>query len=107
MNASPGRTSTAVPDDAALVAAVHGFATAALPLGAVFTTALPGCTLHVSPDVVDLITGANGAATFQFVLPNSASLAGIVFRHQMGPLALDATLAVTATNALQVTVGSF
>ncbi|HZN41182.1 MAG TPA: hypothetical protein VFD82_20420 [Planctomycetota bacterium] len=92
---------------AALVAAVSGFATTTLPLVVVFSTALPGCTLHVQPDHVDLVTGANGAASLQFALPNTPSLAGITFHHQMVPLALDSTLAVTATNALQLTVGTF
>jgi hypothetical protein len=93
--------------NAALVAAVNGFATSSLPLAAVFATALPGCSLHVGPEVVDLILGANGAATFRFVIPNTQSLAGITFDHQMVPIALDSTLAVTATNALQLTVGTF
>ncbi|HEX6812636.1 MAG TPA: hypothetical protein VF384_13500 [Planctomycetota bacterium] len=64
--------------NAAAVAVVDGFATASLPLAAVFATALPGCTLHIRPDVVDLIAGVNGTATFQFAMPNSPSLAGIV-----------------------------
>jgi hypothetical protein len=93
--------------NAALVAAVHGFAPTSLPLAAVFATALPGCTLHANPETVDLILGTNGTAVFQFVLPNAPALAGIGFRHQMVSIALDATLAVAATNALSLTVGSF
>lgn len=92
---------------ASFVFAVSGFAAAALPLTAVFPTAIPGCTLHVQPDHVELLLGGNGAASLQFVFPNTPVLAGITFHHQMVPIALDATLAVTATNALQLTVGSF
>lgn len=77
------------------------------PLAAWFTTALPGCTLHVQPDHVEFVLAANGTAQAQFVLPNTPALAGITFRHQMVALALDPTLAVTATNALHLTVGSF
>jgi hypothetical protein len=91
----------------AAVLVVHGFGTVSLPLAAVFPTALPGCTLHVTPEVVDLTFAANGGASFAFALPNTAVLAGITFHHQMVPIVLDATLAVTATNALQLTVGSF
>jgi hypothetical protein len=40
-------------------------------------------------------------------LPNSPALAGVVFDHQMVSLALDPSLAVTATNSLRLTVGSF
>jgi trimeric autotransporter adhesin len=95
---------TGLPTDA-LVAAVHGFATTNLPLGAVFATAVPGCTLHVQPDFVVLTMASSGAGETGFVVPNSASLAGTVFHHQMVPLALDATLAVTATDAWSLTVG--
>jgi hypothetical protein len=92
---------------AAAVLVVNGFATTTLPLAAVFPTAIAGCTLHVAPDVVDLTFATNGAASFAFALPNTPSLAGVVFHHQMVSIALDATLAVTATNALRLTVGSF
>jgi len=93
--------------NAAVTVVVHGFAPTTLPLGAVFTTALPGCTLHVQPDYTQLGLAGNGGFAVQFVLPNSLALVGVVFHHQMVSLALDATLAVTATNALQLTLGSF
>lgn len=92
---------------AAITVVVHGFAPTTLPLGAVFTTALPGCTLHVQPDYTQLGFAGNGGASVQFVLPNAMALVGVVFHHQMVSLALDATLAATATNALQLTLGSF
>ena len=92
---------------AAVVGIVNGFATSSLPLAAVFATALPGCTLHVQPDYVDFVLAANGTAAVQFVLPNTPTLAGVVFHHQMVSIALDASLAVTATNSLQLSVGSF
>jgi hypothetical protein len=44
------------------------------------------------------------------VLPNSSSLIGAQFFHQMVPLELDqssAITAVTSTNALALTIGSF
>lgn len=91
----------------ALVFVVSGFAPASLPLSAVFSTALPGCTLQVQPDYVDLTLANAGIASAQFALPNTPALAGTVFHHQMVPLALDSTLAVTATNSLTLTVGSF
>jgi hypothetical protein len=93
--------------NAAAVFVVNGFGATSLPLGAVFATAQPGCTLHVQPDVVDLTFASQGTASVQFLLPNTPSLAGVTFRHQMVPLALDGTLAVTATNSLLLTVGSF
>lgn len=86
--------------------AVSGFASGSLVLSTVSPTALPGCTLHVRPDIVDLRLIANGTASFQFVLPNSAALAGVTFHHQMVPIAAG-TSVVTATNALQSTIGVF
>lgn len=92
---------------AAAVLRVIGWSATSLPLAAVFPTALPGCTLHVAPDLLDGIVVANGAASIEFAIPNAMALAGVVFHHQMVPIALDATLAMTATDALQMTVGSF
>ena len=48
-----------------------------------------------------------GSAGMQHALPNTLSLVGAVFHHQMVPLALDSTLAVTATNGVEMTVGVF
>ncbi len=92
---------------AAMVFVVFGFGGVALPLNTVFATAQPGCTLHVQPDLVTTSLASNGACSAQFVLPADPALTGIAFRHQMVPLALDATLAVTATNALQLTIGTW
>ncbi len=93
--------------NAATVFVVTGFAPTTLPLAAVFATAVPGCTLHVQPDHVVLALSTFGAAGAHLVLPNSATLAGTNFYQQMVPLALDSSLAVTATNALTMTVGTF
>jgi hypothetical protein len=92
---------------AALVFAAFGFTATTLPLANVFATALPGCTLHVTPDTVTMTLATNGAVATQYPLPANPALAGITFHHQMVSLALDATLAVTATNALQLTVGTW
>jgi hypothetical protein len=78
-----------------------------LPLTSVFPSAVPGCTLYVQPDYTALTVAGNGMAAAQFLLPNSPSLSGIVFWHQMVALSLSGPLAITATNALQLTVGSF
>lgn len=93
--------------NAALVFAVQGFATTSLPLASVFATALPGCTLRVQPDSVALTLANAGTAAIGFAVPNTPSLAGTTFHHQMVSLALDATLAVIATNAVTLTVGTF
>lgn len=93
-----------------LVAIVTGFSTGSLPLSTVLPQGQPGCTLAVSPDLVDFVLPTAGAATARTPLLNTPSLAGIVFHQQMIPLEVDAAwnvTAVTATNALAMTVGSF
>ena len=92
---------------AALVFAVTGLAPASLPLGAVFATALPGCTLQVAPDLVTLVLANQGRAAVSLSLPNLPALAGVVFHEQMVVLELAGALAVTATEALRMTVGVF
>ena len=104
---SQWRASASGLPNVALVFVVNGFAPASLPLSAVFSTALPGCTLQVQADQVSLIVATGGTASVQFLLPDTQALVGTVFHHQMVPLALDSTLAVTATNVLTLTSGSF
>jgi hypothetical protein len=92
----------------ALIATVTGFAPAALPLSVVLPLGQPGCYLVTTPDALDLPTGNAATATSQHGLPNDPAIAGIVFYHQMIPFEIDLSiniLAITATNALEVTVG--
>lgn len=44
--------------------------------------------------------------TTSFAIPDAPALVGAAFRHQVVPLALDATLAVTATDAVALVVGA-
>ncbi len=92
---------------AALVAVVGGFGTVSVPLSTLVATALPGCTLRVRSDSVFVMVAAGGTASAQFALPNAPALAGVVFHHQMLSLDLGPTMAVTATNALSLTLGAF
>lgn len=84
--------------------AVLGFQNASLPLANVFPTALAGCTLHVSPDAVLLLLCENGAATLKWAVPDAPEIIGMAFGHQVVSIA-DATLTMTATNAVTLTVG--
>ncbi|MBL8751264.1 MAG: hypothetical protein JNK78_19055 [Planctomycetes bacterium] len=80
-----------------------------LPLSLVFPQALPGCDLHVGPDILGVVLPSGGVGQHQFFLPNSPPLVGVTFHHQWLPIETDITgawIAVTVTNALQVTVGS-
>jgi hypothetical protein len=94
----------------AIVVAVHGFATLSLPLAPLLPQGQAGCTLSVSPDHLGLELTSNGTVSTGFVLPNSPSLVGVVFHHQMIPFELGTNgdiVAITATNAVSMTVGTF
>ncbi|MBL8734753.1 MAG: hypothetical protein JNN13_20420 [Planctomycetes bacterium] len=93
-----------------LVLAITGIAPVSLPLSLVFGEALPGCTLYVTPDFIDVLLPVAGQAQTVLVVPNTPSLAGAAVLHQYLPFETDALLqltAITATNALQLTVGGF
>ncbi|MEZ6038851.1 MAG: hypothetical protein R3F29_15330, partial [Planctomycetota bacterium] len=98
-------TATGLPP-AALLLVVDGFATTSLSLDTLFATAQAGCTLHVAPESVGLAIGG-GQVTFAAKLPRNPALAGVVWHRQIVSMALDPTLAVTATNALRMTIGFF
>lgn len=64
----------------------------------------------MSPDFLDVLLPVAGTADSQLALPNAPSLVGLGFHHQMVPLELDvssAMTAVTSTNALTATIGVF
>jgi hypothetical protein len=78
----------------------------AFPLLAVFPEALPGCNLHVAPDILEQIDTTTGTAESSLFLPSTPPLVGVVFYHQM--VVIDVTSSafqITSTNALQLTVG--
>jgi len=93
--------------NAAFAITVGSTQSASLPLASVFATALPGCTLLVQPDVTTVQLAIAGRAQLAFTIPNVPALAGVAFRQQFVSFALDATLAVGATNALDLVVGGY
>jgi hypothetical protein len=94
----------------AFVAVVNGFSATSIPLTAVLPPAPGGCTLLVTPDVVDAVLTTTGTVDAQIVVPNTQSLAGVVLHQQLVALELDANLNFlqnTSTNALVATIGVF
>ncbi|MBP8302349.1 MAG: hypothetical protein KA020_18435, partial [Planctomycetes bacterium] len=92
-----------------LVGSVFGFATEALLLSSVLPGALPGCTLLAHPDVSFVLLPTNGVAESQLTIPNQPALAGFVVHHQFVAFEITGVLqfgAITATNALTITVGA-
>ena len=72
--------------------------------------AAPGCSLQLAPLQIDLLLPNAGTATANFLIPNVAPLVGQVFRTQAIGLELDSSgnlQQLTATNALQLTIGAF
>lgn len=69
----------------------------------------PGCSLFVTPDLLSLLLPGNGQAHAGFVLPRTASLAGVQLHSQVVGIELDGSgnlVRLTSTNALQLTIGS-
>jgi trimeric autotransporter adhesin len=94
----------------ALVLSVYGFTPISLPMVSVLPMALPGCEARMLPDLAELVLPTGGAALTALVLPDSPALAGIVLHHYVVPFEVDAALqivAVTSSNSLQLTLGSF
>ena len=94
----------------AIVLAVTSFTPVVpgFPLAAVFAEALPGCNLHVAPDILETLLTTTGTAQSTLALPNVPPIVGLSFYHQMVPFevdALGAIAAITASNTLQATVG--
>lgn len=86
---------------------VLGFSSTSIPISAVIATAPPSCVLHVHPDVYGLQFANDGHSRLALTLPDVPALVGVALHHQQVALALDATFAISATEALELTVGRF
>ena len=93
----------------ALALGVFGFSTISIPMPSILPQGVPGCTLLVSPDLLEVHLPASGIVQTQLVIPNTVALAGVVLHQQMVPLELGVTgiTALTGTNALTLTIGTF
>ncbi|HEX6813495.1 MAG TPA: hypothetical protein VF384_17885 [Planctomycetota bacterium] len=100
-------TATGMPASA-LVLSVYGFTPASLPMASVMPQGLPGCEVHVLPDLTELHLPVGGATLTTLPVPDSAALAGLVLHQFVVSLEVSASLqilAVTSSNALRLTVG--
>ncbi len=80
------------------------------PLSSLFAEGVAGCDVLVAPDIVQLLSTSTGMAQSTLFLPGTPPLVGVSFHHQMVPIEIDALggwVAITATNALLLTAGSF
>lgn len=82
-----------------------------VPLSALLAESLPGCDLNVVPDILEALFSTTGEAEWQLTLDANPTFVGVPFYHQFVVLDLDpvtlAIDAVTSTNALQLTIGSY
>jgi hypothetical protein len=93
-----------------LALGVRGLGPASVPLSALVPQGLAGCTLLVTPDLLELYMPTAGTVPLQFQIPNTVSLAGQVLYEQV--VALDLGLsgsinAITSSNALTLVIGAF
>ncbi len=93
-----------------LAVAVFGFTALAIPMPSVHALGTPGCTLLVDDDILIQFSRGNGQVDSEIAIPALSALVGATFRHQVIPIELDLIgnlAALTATNALLLTVGTF
>ena len=79
----------------------------AMPLNSLLPEGVAGCDLMAMPEIVEWLF-STGTATSSLAVPNSSVLIGVVFHHQMVPCTFGPSgdlVAVTSTNALQLTIG--
>ncbi|HEX6811863.1 MAG TPA: hypothetical protein VF384_09605 [Planctomycetota bacterium] len=94
----------------ALVLSVYGFTTQSIPFASVFPQGLPGCTILMNGDLIDVLLPSAGVVDTQIALPDLPALAGRAFHHYVVPFEVDLALSITAitnSNALTCTVGAF
>lgn len=92
----------------AFAAVVTGFTTMTLPLASLLPPSLPGCTLRVAPDAVDLALTSATTLETRLAIPVQPALIGMSFHRQVVFVELDAALAPirsSSTNALTSTIG--
>ena len=111
VDATFSATATGLPANALLVAltSVTSIPQGVAPLASIFAEGIPGCDVLVAPDILAASTTTTGTATSSFYLPNTPPIVGVTFFHQMIPFEIGGAgvVAITATNALQLTPGTF
>lgn len=102
-------TATGLPSTAIAIT-VSGLAPTSQPLPALIPQGVVGCDLLVAPELLSAAVPTGGVLDVQLPLPFAASVAGVLFYQQVVPFEVDALgnfVAVTSTNALQMTTGLF
>jgi hypothetical protein len=92
-----------------LAAVVFGFAEAATPLSAILPQGLPGCEQLVTMDAVQFQVPFAGSLDTAMAIPGNAAFLGTNLYHQVlfAEFAAGGLVAVTSTNRLNLTFGTF
>ena len=59
--------------------------TQSIPFASVFPQALPGCTILMTGDLIDILLPNTGVVDTQIALPDVPSLVGKTFHHYVVP----------------------
>ena len=89
---------------------VNGFSSGSTPLQSILPQGLPGCSLLVSPDRLEVQLPVSGTVATVVPIPNHVSLAGLALHQQVVPFEFDLVgdlTAITSSNALTLTIGTF
>lgn len=93
-----------------LALAVWGLAPVAIPLSSLLPSALPGCSLRVLPDRLDLLAPVAGVVRTTLAIPAAPALVGQGLLHQLVVLELGTAGGIdsaTASDAWSLTIGGF
>jgi hypothetical protein len=94
----------------ALVFSIYGFAQVSLPIQFFLPQGLPGCFFWSDAALYTLAVSTSSTLDSSVHLPVGVSMPGQVFHHFVSPWELDANsniAAVSSTNALRATIGTF
>ncbi|MBZ0150230.1 MAG: hypothetical protein K8J09_01770, partial [Planctomycetes bacterium] len=89
---------------------VFGLGTTTVPLASILPQGIPGCSLLVTPDLLELPVPVAGKLTTALPIPPSPALIALSLHHQIVAVEVDAQGAFTAwtsTNRLTMTFGWF
>jgi hypothetical protein len=88
---------------------VFGFTSISLPMAALLPEGLPGCDLLASLEITALGVPTVGAFDTEVFLAPTPSLIGVTLYHQIGAAEVSGAqvVAISTTNGLALTVGSF
>ena len=94
----------------ALAVSLVGLTTQSVALSSLLPQGVAGCTLDVSTESVQLLLPTAGSVDTQLAIPNTMAFAGVILHHQVVAAELNAQnniTAVTSTNTLTLTIGTF